>query len=121
VRAAHERTRRILTKEDPKELTAQDWADIRAMIGDQNWLIRMKGLTALRAFAGSAYSSEAWQLALGHLTDPESVPRVYAASAAAILRPDEAAWHIAPLLQDPDKLTRDAVKGILSRLGYSTK
>jgi HEAT repeat protein len=122
IRAARPRVVAILAKEtSPESLTAEDWADTKAMMAGPGWKLRMKGLTILPIFKGTAYAPEAWQLALDHLTDPDPVPRSYAADAVAILRPEEAARHIAPLLQDPDKETRDAVKRILSRLGYSTK
>lgn len=121
LREASERTRAILAKgDDPGALTAQDWADTQSMIANPDWRIRVRGLTVLPVFKGTIYADQAWQLALDHLTNPEPVSRVYAASAAAILRPDEAARYIAPLLEDPDKDVRDAAKRNLTRLGHST-
>lgn len=122
LRTAHKRALAISAKDTtPEAYTPQDWTDTKAMLSSPDWKIRMRGLTVMPCFKGTAYAAEAWQLAINHLTDPEPVPRLYAADAAAILRPEEAARHIAPLLQDPDKDTRDAVKRVLTRLGYSTK
>ncbi len=121
IREASERALAIAAKEDdPGALTARDWADTQSMIANPDWRIRARGLTVLSLFKGTIYADQAWQLALDHLTNPEPVSRVYAASAAAELRPDEAARYIAPLLQDPEKDVRDAAKRNLTRLGHST-